>query len=120
MYFENKLVETSVESIRKVADMVLSILCFLLLDLLLFHTLGHFGELEEKFEDLNLDSENVMMCKFKKHVHLVFKKCPKFRTASTHNKILFTVKHQHIDTFQDLFDDLVFILVDIAIFLNLL
>jgi hypothetical protein len=120
MNFENKFVETSIESIGKVANMVFSIIFFFLLDLLLLHTLCHFSELEEKFKNLNLNSENIVMGQFKKHVHLVFKKCSKFRTASTHNKIFFAVEHQNIDTFQNLFNNFVFILVNITIFLNLL
>jgi len=41
--------------------------------------------LEKKFENLNLNSENVMMGQFKEHVHLVFKKCSEFRAAATHD-----------------------------------
>ena len=76
MNFKNELIKTPIESVRKVADVVFGVIfCFFLLDLLFIHALGHFGELEEKFENLDLNTENVMMSQFKEHVHLIFKKC---------------------------------------------
>ena len=85
MYFENELVETSIESVGKVADVVFGIIFFLLLNLLFFHALGHFGKLEEEFENLNLNTENVMMGQFKQHIHFIFKKFLELRTTATHN-----------------------------------
>jgi hypothetical protein len=73
--------------------MVFSITFFFFLDLFFIHSLGHFGELEEKFENLNLNSENVMMSELEQHVHFIFKKTLKLRIITSHHQIFFAVYH---------------------------
>lgn len=69
MDFQKKFIKGSVESIGKRCGA--GIIFFL--DVWLSHFLSNFCELEKELENLDLNSENIVMCQFEKGSHLIVK-----------------------------------------------
>lgn len=78
-------------------------------------------KLEQQFEDLDLDSEYIMVRQSEKIVHLSFQNCAQLLPRrTTHPEILLRIQNKHIDALQYQLNDLVLLLINIAICLRLL